>query len=75
MIITGDLTQIDLPIYQKSGLKEAINLFDNIEDIAVVKFDQADVMRHPLVSKIIDQYEKNKVEWGKNDSSKFNKSN
>ncbi len=62
MIITGDLTQIDLPIYQKSGLKEAINLFDNIEDIAVVKFDQADVMRHPLVSKIIDQYEKNKVE-------------
>ena len=72
MIVTGDLTQIDLPIYQKSGLKEAVTLFEKIDDIAVIRFEQSDVMRHPLVSKIIEQYDtKVELDRGKNDNTKF----
>ena len=59
MIITGDITQIDLPYKTKSGLVEAGEILANIKGIAMVKFDKADVMRHPLVYRIVDRYEKN----------------
>ena len=60
MIITGDITQIDLPSNQGSGLVEATNILKKIKGIDIVHFIQDDVMRHPLVSKIIERYEENK---------------
>jgi phosphate starvation-inducible PhoH-like protein len=57
-IITGDTTQIDLPKTQTSGLTHAVNLVKNIPEIAVVMLDASDVIRHPIVTKIIDAYEK-----------------
>ncbi len=57
-IITGDLTQIDLPIGKNSGLIDAVKILNNIEDIGICKFSNKDVVRHPLVQKIIGAYEK-----------------
>jgi len=57
-IITGDLTQIDLPKNQKSGLIKATRILDNIEGIAMIKLDEADVVRHKLVKLIIRAYDK-----------------
>lgn len=56
-IITGDMTQIDLPRTQASGLIHAVNMVKNIPEIAVVVLDQSDVIRHPIVTKIINAYE------------------
>ncbi len=56
MIITGDLTQIDLPDRQKSGLKEAISILGGIEGIAIVGLEQKDIVRHKLVTRIVDAY-------------------
>ena len=58
MIITGDVSQIDLPNKNTSGMTEALRILDNLEGIKIVKFLKEDVMRHPLVFKIIDRYEK-----------------
>jgi phosphate starvation-inducible PhoH-like protein len=52
-IITGDVTQIDLPKNQKSGLKIALNLFENINGIKIISLNEEDVVRHPLVKTII----------------------
>lgn len=57
MVITGDITQIDLPKHQKSGLVEAIRILKGIEGIAFVYFKESDVVRHPLVARIIKAYE------------------
>lgn len=57
-IITGDITQIDLPDGKRSGLKEAIKILGSIEGIAFCYFSHKDVVRHPLVQKIIQAYEK-----------------
>ena len=57
-IITGDLTQVDLPRSQRSGLIKAINILKDIEGIAVVKLDERDVIRHRLVRKIIQAFDK-----------------
>lgn len=57
MIVTGDITQIDLPLHTTSGLIEATKLLKGINGIGFVHFVKEDVMRHPLVSKIIEKYE------------------
>jgi len=57
MIITGDMTQIDLPNDQKSGLKEALQLLSGIEGISVVEFNKKDIVRHKLVTRIVNAYE------------------
>ena len=57
-VITGDITQIDLPEGKKSGLKEAIKILDNIEDFGISMLTAKDVVRHPLVQRIITAYEK-----------------
>ena len=57
-VVTGDLTQTDLPIGQKSGLSEAVKILAGIEDIAIHTFTERDVVRHKLVQKIILAYEK-----------------
>jgi phosphate starvation-inducible PhoH-like protein len=59
MIITGDLTQIDLPISQKSGLKDALEILKNVKGISRVEFNQKDIVRHKLVQRIVDAYEQN----------------
>jgi phosphate starvation-inducible PhoH-like protein len=57
MVITGDLTQIDLPAGQRSGLAEAIDVLAGVEGVAVTRFTDQDVVRHPLVGRIIRAYE------------------
>lgn len=59
MVITGDVTQIDLPNHITSGLTVATRILTNVPGIAHVQFGKYDVMRHPLVSKIIEKYEEN----------------
>jgi phosphate starvation-inducible PhoH-like protein len=56
MVINGDVTQIDLPSGGRSGLRDASRRLGHIEDIAVVELTEADVVRHPLVQKIIKAY-------------------
>jgi phosphate starvation-inducible PhoH-like protein len=58
MIVTGDITQIDLPRKDQSGLIQATKLLKDIEGIAIVAFDRIDVIRHPLVQKVLKEYEK-----------------
>jgi phosphate starvation-inducible PhoH-like protein len=58
MIITGDVTQIDLPEPRKSGLIEAAKVLKNIDDIAIVRFTERDVVRHKLVQEIIKAYDR-----------------
>ncbi|MBO4453102.1 MAG: PhoH family protein, partial [Clostridia bacterium] len=57
-IITGDITQIDLPYLRKSGLVDALELLDGIKGISIFRFTRKDVVRHPLVQRIIQAYEK-----------------
>ncbi len=61
-VITGDLSQIDLPGYQKSGLRRAINLLSHLDGIEAVYLDAEDVVRHRLVKEIIKAYEKSDEE-------------
>ena len=58
MVITGDITQIDLPDSNKSGLIDAMRILKNVDDIAVMHFTEKDVVRHKLVQDIIKAYEK-----------------
>ncbi|MCL1945385.1 MAG: PhoH family protein [Firmicutes bacterium] len=58
VVVTGDLTQIDLPNPQFSGLQQAIKILDEIPDIAIVKLQALDIVRHPLVQKIVEAYGK-----------------
>lgn len=58
MVITGDVTQIDLPETKKSGLVEAVKILQGIDDIAIHRFTEKDVVRHKLVQDIIKAYEK-----------------
>ncbi|MEO0797044.1 MAG: PhoH family protein [Verrucomicrobiota bacterium] len=62
MIVTGDITQVDLPRSKMSGLKQAVQILANIKGIKLFYFDAADVVRHPLVSRIIQAYEKSNLE-------------
>ena len=58
IVITGDVTQIDLPDDKVSGLKDAIRVLDGVKDIAICRLTSADVVRHALVQEIINAYEK-----------------
>ena len=58
MVITGDVTQIDLPDGKRSGLKEAVRILKGVEDIAIFRFTEKDVVRHKLVQDIIRAYER-----------------
>lgn len=57
MIVTGDITQIDLPVSQKSGLIEAMQVLKNVKGISRVDFDKSDIVRHKLVQRIVEAYE------------------
>lgn len=58
IVVTGDITQIDLPDGKRSGLVEAVKILKNVDDIQTVKFSEKDVVRHKLVMSIIKAYEK-----------------
>jgi phosphate starvation-inducible PhoH-like protein len=58
IVITGDLTQIDLPPDKTSGLKEAVRVLEGMEDIAICRLTGSDVVRHQLVSKIVEAYDR-----------------
>ena len=58
MVITGDVTQIDLPDGKKSGLKKVMHILRDVDDISICKFNQKDVVRHKLVQDIVNAYEK-----------------
>ncbi len=58
MIITGDLTQIDLPRQQLSGMKEAVSVLEGIEGISIIKLGNKDIVRHKLVTRIVEAYNK-----------------
>ncbi len=60
MIVTGDMTQIDLPHNIRSGLTEALDILHDIPGIAVIKMDKRDIVRHQLVTRIVEAYEKHK---------------
>ena len=61
-VLTGDVTQIDLPQKQKSGLPVMLRVLDKVEGIGIVKLGKTDVIRHPLVERIISKIEKDKPE-------------
>ncbi len=56
-VITGDMTQVDLPRVELSGLRQALGILDGVEGIAVTHFSSDDVVRHPLVQRIVEAYE------------------
>lgn len=58
MVITGDITQIDLPDGKKSGLKKVLHILRDVDDIAICRFNQKDVVRHKLVQDIVNAYQK-----------------
>lgn len=61
-VITGDITQIDLPRHQTSGLRDAIEILQNIDGISFNFFQSKDVVRHPVVAKVVDAYESHEQE-------------
>lgn len=69
MIISGDISQVDLPRARNSGLKEAVHVLANVQGIKVFYFDKNDVVRHPLVQRIINAYERYQSSPGRSDFS------
>jgi phosphate starvation-inducible PhoH-like protein len=67
MIITGDSTQIDLPESKQSGLLHAMHILNGVKGISFIEFDKKDIIRHKLVSRIVDAYERNEI------ASQYNK--
>ena len=57
MVVTGDITQIDLPNSKRSGLSEAAHVLKNVPDIGVMRFAEGDVVRHEIVAAVIKAYE------------------
>jgi len=63
-VITGDVTQVDLPKHQRSGLREAVEILDGVKGISFTHFNNRDVVRHPLVQKIVEAYDANRRDEG-----------
>jgi phosphate starvation-inducible PhoH-like protein len=57
-VITGDVTQVDLPRGQKSGLRQAVDILAEVEGISFTFFNSRDVVRHPLVQRVVEAYER-----------------
>lgn len=61
MVITGDITQVDLPRHVKSGLRQAMETLRGVRNVAVIEFDSTDIVRHPIVQEIVERYDD--YEW------------
>jgi phosphate starvation-inducible PhoH-like protein len=59
LVVNGDPSQIDLPNKNQSGLIKSQSILKNIKEISIINFDHHDVIRHPLVTKIVEAYQKN----------------
>ena len=70
MIVTGDLTQIDLPSYQQSGLLHALSVLRNVKGVGKVEFSKKDIVRHKLVQRIVEAYEKSEAKDSEERKSK-----
>ena len=66
MVVTGDVTQIDLPTGRSSGLDQAANVLHDIKGIGIVRFTEADVVRHELVAEIVRAYDRFESRKSKN---------
>jgi phosphate starvation-inducible protein PhoH and related proteins len=64
MVVNGDLTQVDLPTGMRSGLRDALETLEGVPGIGVVRLDKRDVVRHPLVARIVDAYEQREAAAG-----------
>jgi phosphate starvation-inducible protein PhoH and related proteins len=64
MVVNGDLTQVDLPSGMRSGLRDALETLEGVPGIGVVRLDKRDVVRHPLVARIVDAYEQREAAAG-----------
>jgi phosphate starvation-inducible PhoH-like protein len=62
MIVTGDLTQIDLPSHQKSGLLHSLQVLRKVKGVGKVEFNKKDIVRHKLVQRIVEAYEKSEAQ-------------
>jgi phosphate starvation-inducible PhoH-like protein len=58
MVVTGDLSQVDLPHGVRSGLRDAVETLDGIESVRFIRFSERDVVRHPLVARIVGAYDR-----------------
>ena len=58
MIVTGDLTQIDLPPTQISGLVQALEVLDGVEGLSIIRMTKKDIVRHKLVTRVVDAYDR-----------------
>lgn len=65
IVVTGDMTQIDLPARERSGLGEALRVLKNVSGVAKIEFNTKDIVRHPLVQKIVDAYAKHDAKKAK----------
>src|SRR5882724_7086620 len=63
-VVTGDVTQIDLPRHEKSGLRHAVQVLDGVAGISFTHFQKEDVVRHPLVQAIVHAYEAHEAKHG-----------
>ena len=57
MVVTGDVTQVDLPMVMRSGLTHAAGLLEGVKGVSVVRLDKSDIVRHPVVQRVVDAYE------------------
>jgi phosphate starvation-inducible PhoH-like protein len=73
MIVTGDCTQIDLPPSQKSGLIEAQRILKDVEGIAFIEMNKRDIVRHKLVTKVVEAYEKDSAKRSATESAPIGK--
>ena len=64
LVVNGDPSQIDLPNKKQSGLANSQNILKKIKEIGIINFDHQDVIRHPLVTKIVEAYQKNSDDNG-----------
>jgi phosphate starvation-inducible PhoH-like protein len=64
-VITGDITQTDLPKGAKSGLSQSLDVLENVNGISSIHFSSKDVVRHPLVQRIVEAYDKHDREEGR----------
>jgi len=60
-VVTGDVTQTDLPKHTKSGLLDALDVLRDVENVGITHFETVDVVRHPLVQKVIHAYERHQA--------------
>lgn len=61
MVITGDLSQVDLPLGQKSGLADAISVLEHVEGVKIIRLKASDIVRHPVVARILAAYDEEKL--------------